>query len=450
MRRGIFLLFFFTNLIFALQKPLTPQNCKKRLRVLIVDGYSTGAHLSPTLQREDVDVYHMHSAEKAPKDLAASFHPKDYVESYSPKSYEEALAIARGLGLDAVMVGTESGVELNAKLNADLGFAKTVDPKILRARRDKYWMSQVLKRLGIRAVKQRKTLDVEVALNWVKKNKLWPGVVVLKPPESAGADNVYFCKNEKEFRKAFAKILKNKNLFDLKNDAVLVQEYLDGPEYVVNTASHDGHHKITDIWLYFKNQTADGRRLYGHDLLLDSRGQVQNKLVAYAKEVLEALQVETGWGHIEIIMTKDGPVLVEIGNRMMGANQPLVVAKALGVGQIEAGIAAHFAHIDPAKFYDLPDLYTLTQGAAVVTLNCYYSKARFNAAIIEKIKALPGYISHTLDYKNGQLVKRSSDLLSAIGHVELVHADPEILQQSIKQLEEWTRDGSFYLPNNPE
>lgn len=421
-------------------------SCKKKLRVLVVDGYSTGAKLAPYLHQNDVEVVHFHSDRKAPSEFVGSFKPESYNQTFAPRSYEEALTIARSLELDAVFVGTETAVHWGSKLNADLGFSPKVADEILAARRDKYLMAERLRSLGIEAVLQMQSTEINSVLKWIADNGLFdkePYKVVLKPPMSAGADSFYICKNIEEVRVAFNKIKKKKNIFGKANETVLVQEFLDGPEYVVNTASGDGRHKVTDMWLYVKNETTDGRRLYGHDILLEPRGAVQDQLVAYAQEVLNALEITTGWGHIEIIMTHRGPVLVEIGNRMMGANQPLIVSKALGQGQIEYGVKAQ---LHPEEFKRLPDLYTLEQGASVVTVNCYFDNARFNEAIVDRIKQLPGYVSHTLGYSNGNKVRKTEDLLTAIGHVELVHPDPAVLEASIKQLDEWQRDGSFFLP----
>ncbi len=39
---------------------------------------------------------------------------------------------------------------------------------------------------------------------------------------------------------------------DVAHKEVLIQEYIDGTEYVVNTVSCNGKHMVTDIWVYSK------------------------------------------------------------------------------------------------------------------------------------------------------------------------------------------------------
>ncbi|WP_155256601.1 hypothetical protein [Salinispora pacifica] len=47
-------------------------------------------------------------------------------------------------------------------------------------------------------------------------------------------------------------ILDKTNLMLRVNEAVLVQEFLTGDEFVVNTVSRDGVHRFTDVWLCTK------------------------------------------------------------------------------------------------------------------------------------------------------------------------------------------------------
>lgn len=415
------------------------QNCEN---ILVLDGYSTGALLAPHLRELGYGPTHMHSEPNPADFLMHSFHREDYTADLSPQSYEEALAMARRLKPSAVMVGSETGVIFASKLLTDLGFTKPVSEEVIQARRDKFLMAERLRSLGIAAVKQVLTGDLTTALEWVKREKLFPGRVVLKPPMSGGADSVYICRDEREFRHAFDTIRKLPNFFGKPNLNVLVQEFLDGTEYVVNTVSAGGVHKVTDMWMYHKIERGEGRRVYDYDILLDSRGELQDSLVRYTKQVLDALQIELGWGHAEIIVTKRGPVLVEIGNRMMGSKQPVVVKAAMGISQVEIGA---MAFLDRAHFDQVPERYQFQKHAAVVTLNSLHSSGRFDLAFLDRLKTLPSFLNHSIAYKHGDEVKPSVDLFSAIGYIALVHEDPRVLQHDILTLKEWEKNDLFFL-----
>ena len=51
-----------------------------------------------------------------------------------------------------------------------------------------------------------------------------------------------------ECRKALGNIIGKTNVLGLVNEQLLVQEYLEGTEYVVDMVSRKGEHKCVAIW----------------------------------------------------------------------------------------------------------------------------------------------------------------------------------------------------------
>ena len=56
------------------------------------------------------------------------------------------------------------------------------------------------------------------------------------------------------------------------NEGVLVQEYLQGTEYVVDSVSRDGVHKVTAIWEYDKRSVNDANFVYFGMKMLPANG----------------------------------------------------------------------------------------------------------------------------------------------------------------------------------
>ena len=77
--------------------------------------------------------------------------------------------------------------------------------------------------------------------------------------EGAGSDGVTICRSASEVRTAFGKLEGTKNILGLQNYAVLCQEFLAGIEWVVDTVSRQGEHKVVALWRY------DKRDYYGSD-----------------------------------------------------------------------------------------------------------------------------------------------------------------------------------------
>jgi len=71
---------------------------------------------------------------------------------------------------------------------------------------------------------------------------------------------------------------------------------------------------------------------YEYTKVIESIGEVQDSLRAYIAKVLDALGLYYGPSHAEVIVTNDGPCLVEVGARMHGASGPAVMHQATGLG----------------------------------------------------------------------------------------------------------------------
>jgi len=72
--------------------------------------------------------------------------------------------------------------------------------------------------------------------------------IFIKPKASAGTDGCLRCENHVDLTNAFLKISKQRNLLNRINSEVLVQEYIRGTQYIVNTVSLGGHHLPCEVY----------------------------------------------------------------------------------------------------------------------------------------------------------------------------------------------------------
>jgi biotin carboxylase len=124
--------------------------------------------------------------------------------------------------------------------------------------------------------------------------------VVVKPLESAGSDDVYLCQSVDEVRQAFDTINGKVNGLGSVNEGALVQEYLDGTEYVIDSVSRDGVHKVVAIWEYDKRSVNGANFVYFGMKLNAASGEKEQQLCDYALTVLDAMGVVHGPGHMEV------------------------------------------------------------------------------------------------------------------------------------------------------
>lgn len=224
------------------------------------------------------------------------------------------------------------------------------------ARRDKYEMIEALRRAGVRCAQQFKTDAPDAAVAWAEDHGRYP--VVVKPLSSAASDGVVVCDGPDAVRTAARTVLDAPNMFGLANTEVLVQSYLKGTEYIVDTVSCDGERYVCGVWEYEKTLLPSGKNIYNRDLLADpDDNPVVATLTSYVDEVLAALGIAWGPSHAEVIVTDEGPVLVEIGTRLNGnLNAPF---HDVCLGHNQAALTA--------QAYTRPDEFRARYGQAVPT-----------------------------------------------------------------------------------
>src|SRR5215218_6939645 len=170
------------------------------MQIAIVDGYSIGAYLVTALRRGGARLLHVASAPEQGDYFRRTFHSSDYEVDlgYDP-DVERLAATLRAHEVRRVAAGTESGVILADTLNAMLGLPGNA-PDRIPARRDKGRMAEVVAAAGLATPYGRVFRDAGEAAGWFTAAGLREAVV--KPPASAGSDNVWFCDSAEAVHRA--------------------------------------------------------------------------------------------------------------------------------------------------------------------------------------------------------------------------------------------------------
>jgi biotin carboxylase len=313
--------------------------------VAIVDAYSTARYFAPIFGERGYDCLHVQSARHIPAVYARSFRGGEFIGNVvHTGDLGQTVARLRARRPVALIAGIESGVELADRLSEALGL-RTNGTALSRSRRDKFAMIETVRAAGLPAAAQILAEDRDCLLQWYRG--AGAGRVVVKPVRSAGNDGVFFCDDEREVGAAFDALVDTVGALDLRNSAVVAQEYLLGVEYYVNTVSLDGVHYVTDVHSTRHLNVNGVRDLLGGSHLLPRRGPEQDQLVDYVLRALDALAVRNGPAHSEVKLTAAGPRLVETAARICGADLPVLVGKAIGESQLEWTVDAY---VDPERF----------------------------------------------------------------------------------------------------
>jgi biotin carboxylase len=266
--------------------------------------------------------------------------------------------------------------------------------------------------------------------------------VIAKPVAGCASDGLHCCNSEIELAQAYDHIIGRTNILGLVNDTVLVQEYLAGDEYVVDTVSCDGRHRPAAFWKYHRPANSDSFVPYDAMELIPFHGELQARLLAYTTAVLDALEIRYGPAHCELITVDGEPVLVEIGARQNGGINAILSRRCGSICALDLTLQAY---LDPGSFHAAASqALTLPRKAA----NCFLIPGRHGRLMslprLEEIRALRSFDAMRIGAKFGERVPRVA------GIVTLMHMDQAVVSGDIKTIRAMQSDGFYEIDEDQD
>ncbi len=392
--------------------------------VAIVDLYAPSKQVATAFVADGFDVVRVQSTAEVPQFYRGTFDPDEWADNivYTGDLAETAEAVAKHEPV-AVLAGGELGVELADRLSEALGLP-TNGTALSVARRDKFVQIETIKAAGLRGARQTLVTTEEALADW---HRSVGGRVVVKPLRSAGNDGVAVCDTPAESVAAYRRILAATTIFSEANTAAVVQEYLVGGEYVVNTVSCQGRHRATDLWKYSKMSVNGVRDRITGGHLIPADSPLRQQLVDYAFAVLDALGIQYGPAHLEIMMTEDGPCLVEVGARVCGANKAYYANLAANESQLEWTVDA-YAH--PERFLancDRP--YVVERHVAISWPTSPRPGTLRSYPLLDDVRALESFNNIEMYIEPGGSVPRTVDDSTKSMAIGLAHPVEEVVNR---------------------
>jgi ATP-grasp domain-containing protein len=400
---------------------------------VLVDAYVSGRYLQPEFAALGADVLHVQGTPA----LMPSMPPPDlsvYAENIVHESVERTVAELSAYRPVCVIAGQEPGVRLADTLAERLGVPAN-GTALSPARRDKYLMAETLRAAGLRCAEQTRGADPEALADWAVRRGDWP--VVVKPLRSAASDSVVVCRDAAQVREAAKAVLDTETVYQEPNTEALVQSYLRGTEYVVDMVSRDGRRYVVGVWEYLKRLLPSGRNIYDRERLLPAGRHPVPALTAYVAEVLDALGVRHGPSHAEVVMTPDGPALVEIGTRISGNMHPGFHDRCAGANQ--ATLTA-LAYLRPDRFlarYAGRGYTRRAEGVCGTTSTTRHGVVEsVDESVVEEIAHLPTVYGLDLKIEPGQVIRPTVDLYSSTMRIFLCAEDRAAVERDWRRVEQ--------------
>jgi biotin carboxylase len=165
---------------------------------------------------------------------------------------------------------------------------------------------------------------------------------VVKPLDESGSYGVRLCANRQEVADHAKALLdwKVNEVGQPKIPAVLVEEYMRGPEVSVEVIVADSHPRIIAI----TDKVLLAPPIFyeiGHTVPASLDPQVERACREAAVQALDAIGFDCGAAHVELKLTSDGPRLVEVNCRLAGDQITRLVHLATGYDMHAALLDIH-------------------------------------------------------------------------------------------------------------
>lgn len=393
---------------------------------IINRGYNPVVLELAASKTEDGEIYNEHIHDDYKKI------PYDFDMIYEKDTYEGTIEAVRKYDPLLVLPASEQGVILATRLAHDLGLlGNHIDNLDAMTLKDK--MQERIAECGLRSIKGKPIHSLEEALSFYDEEGL--DEVVLKPTYSSGSASVRICSNRQEMIDTIKYLFDGVNRFGDNIEELLLQEKINGVEYIVNTVSHKGIPRVTMVWKYNKIKTSEGAMVYDSCETVNELGLGEAEMVEYAYDVARALGIEYGPVHGEYMIDEKGPVLIEVNCRPMGGDMPADFVDRIS-GQHETDSILD-SYLKPDRFFEelkkRYELYAYGTLKFFIVPKDIIARSSPMARISTKLEA---YHSTSLSSINMDEIffPKTKDVETSGGTVFLVHEDYSELEKNLNFL----------------
>lgn len=303
-----------------------------------------------------------------------------------------------GVPVAAVIATFDPAVYLADQLAACVGVrGNPLDGPLAKARFDKWFMSEAVRKAGLRSVKEKKVTSWNEAKEYLQSlnpplSHANPVIFkILEGSSSEGVNKVYSLKQAEEI------------YVEAKIGKVLIQEYLQGKEYVIDSVSRDGVHKIVMVWNEDLRPGNGIFNFYYGFKVMDPKDQKIQVIIDYANKVLDATGLRNGAADMEVIWLEDEgrPCVIDLNARWTALmwHDGLALEKAIVVNDQITATAN--AYLDGDAFNEMPLVPSIKQHAAIIFTMAHHTGFLRDTPGLAVAKKLPSYLG---SYNNGMFV----------------------------------------------
>jgi len=236
----------------------------------------------------------------------------DYYKCISFEDLDGCLAYAKEMQIDGVVSASEFSVITAGYIATNMNLPG-ISYETAMLCKNKYEMCKVLEEKNVNAIPQFfKVMNVD-ELESIKEKLKFP--VIVKPNEGIGSEGVTKAENVEELR--------DKTIFaqenaPTQNNTTLIQTFISGQEYGVESFVYDGTVYVLGIMKKLMTPPPYYSEL-GHCSPSGLDEQLENRVKELVTNTIKALGINIGPVNIDLIITKNNELyIIDIGARIGG------------------------------------------------------------------------------------------------------------------------------------
>ena len=233
---------------------------------------------------------------------------KDEVDAFEivgGQDFEGTCAVVEKYGVDAIVTAaTDKPLVMMARVAEKYGFP-FYSVETAQWSTDKYQMKQRFLEGGVPCARGRLIAKVEET-----EGLVFP--VIVKPRDNSGSRGVKLCRNVEELKTSIAEALENSKL-----GTVLVEEYIEGPEYSIEGLHYDGKAEVIQFTEKKTTEFPYNVEL-GHKQPANLTEPQKESILEIVNKIGKVMLFENCPSHTEMKINERGIFVIETSPRLGG------------------------------------------------------------------------------------------------------------------------------------
>lgn len=353
---------------------------------------------------------------------------KDNVDAFEVvggQDFEGTCAVVEKYGIDSIVTAaTDKPLVMMARVAEKYGFP-FYSVETAQWSTDKFQMKQRFMEGSVPCAKGRLVKSVEEVEDFE-----YP--VIIKPRDNSGSRGVKLCRSKGELEASISEAFEVSKL-----DTVLVEEFIEGPEYSIESLHYDGKSEVIQFTEKKTTEFPYNVEL-GHIQPANISEENQEKIRDIVDRIGKALKFENCPSHTELKINERGIYVIETSPRL-GGDYITSTLTPLSTGVNLEDQLLHIALGDKIK---------------IEPNQVQYSGVRFFAfdegsiikhVLDEKIvTAWPFVVDFSFNLNEGEKVNRITSSLNRYGHLTLIAGNRESIEQAFEKYEKAIKEKCLF------